>query len=289
MTFKRSLLLVLLLAALLSADDSFAEKDSKVVFVGKSTSASAKLALKGKSLSMKLKALGSQKLRENTMTFDLGGCVIKASLGSSYGKPQLRFKDEPATSVRLFPISAQLSASDFKASGYADKLPKFSHSCVPKFKTDGELQVVKVSMTLDAEADFFSIEFNDATLYKGQYSTGSIVLIAAGSVDGILLLAGGIVGLIVYFIRQKRSKGKKGPIAKVSTKDGKQTPAPIKPSHTAIQIDSPAPKKKSPPAKNSKSKAASAEQAQKKDATRQKTATSEASLSISQSESSFKL
>jgi len=57
---------------------------------------------------------------------------------------------------------------------------------------------------LEKFAAFFDIEFDGAKLYSKQISmkTGSIILVAAGSLGGLLLIIGS-VGAIFYCIRHK--------------------------------------------------------------------------------------
>jgi len=286
MAFKRNLLLVLLLAALLSADDSFANKDGKVVFAGKGGTSSAQLAFKNKALSMTFKATGSRKFLENKVMLNLGGCIVEAGLVSSDG-PRMTFKSGRPKSMFNFPINAKLSQAQFAADDSVTPVEKARQPCTPKFEADGDLQVIKVNVTLDAEADFFSIDFEDAKLYTKQdaMSTGAIVLIAGGSATGVVLLAAGSVGVIFWYIRRKGRKGMKDVAVKVSTKDSKKAPP-----HFALQIEPQVPKTKPAPVKEkSKCKTVSQEQAPKRNATQEKATKSEVSLSISGSESSLKL
>jgi len=62
------------------ADDSFAEKNGKVTFVGKSTTATAKLAIKDKTLKMEFKKIGSLSSTGIKMNLEFGGCKIVAHL-----------------------------------------------------------------------------------------------------------------------------------------------------------------------------------------------------------------
>jgi len=286
MAFKRNLLLVLLLAALLRADDSFANKDGKVVFVGKSGVATAKLAIKGKELSMQIKMPDSQKLPETRVMLNLGGCEVVAFLMSTENTPYLLFKDM-RTRVFYFTVKAKLSQSGFTASDSNTTAGDFSHTCEPKFEADGDLHLIKVSITLDPKIDSLAIEFKDAKLYNKQnaMNTGLIVLIAGGSGTGVVLLAAGSVGAIFWYIRRKERKSKKDVAVKVSTKDSKKAPP-----HFALQIEPQVPKTKPAPVKEkSKCKTVSQEQAPKRNATQEKATKSEVSLSISGSESSLKL
>jgi len=104
---NRSLFL-LLLVNLASSDDCFVDKDGLVTFVGKSNTASAQLAIKGKALSMKFKKIGSLSSTGIKVTFDFGGCKIFAYLEFKIKGPYILFNDRPTRSF-YFTVKSELS------------------------------------------------------------------------------------------------------------------------------------------------------------------------------------
>jgi len=100
--FKRSQFLFLILDILTNSDDSFAEKNGKVVFVGKSTTASTRLAFKSKELKWNSRSLAVRncwKLRWHLTLVDA------LSNDGSF----MTFKSDSTEQLFKFPIIAELS------------------------------------------------------------------------------------------------------------------------------------------------------------------------------------
>jgi len=74
------LLLLLLLATFTNADDSFAQKDSNIKFIGKSMTVSARLAFNGNTLSMIFKKSRVQIEKQFVRRLTLADALLKQNL-----------------------------------------------------------------------------------------------------------------------------------------------------------------------------------------------------------------